>query len=119
MQRRLIMLRHGQTVYNATRRMQGHLDTQLSETGIAQARAAASMVAQLGVSKIVASDLSRAADTAEIIADAVGVACDYGPAPAGDPLGGVAGQVARGSRRSSPGGACALAQRRDMGTPGR
>ena len=73
MQRRLIMLRHGQTVYNATRRMQGHLDTQLSETGIAQARAAASMVAQLGVSKIVASDLSRAADTAEIIADAVGV----------------------------------------------
>lgn len=72
MQRRLIMLRHGQTVYNATRRMQGHLDTQLSETGLAQARAAADMVSDLGVSKIVSSDLSRAADTAEIIAKTVG-----------------------------------------------
>lgn len=33
MSRRLFMLRHGQTVHNATRRMQGHLDTHLSEKG--------------------------------------------------------------------------------------
>ena len=73
MQRRLIMLRHGQTVYNATRRMQGHLDTQLSERGLEQARAAAEFVAPLNISKIVASDLSRAADTAAIISDALGL----------------------------------------------
>ena len=43
MTRRLIMLRHGQTTYNAGRRMQGQLDTELSETGVAQARAAAQL----------------------------------------------------------------------------
>ena len=41
MQRRLILLRHGETLYNATRRMQGQLDTELSERGRAQAHAAA------------------------------------------------------------------------------
>ena len=73
MNRRLILLRHGQTEYNATRRMQGHLDTQLSETGLEQARAAALMMRELGVSKIVASDLSRARRTAEIIAAMLGL----------------------------------------------
>ena len=73
MQRRLILLRHGQTTYNATNRMQGHLDSPLSETGLAQARSAAELVAKLGVSKIVASDLQRAANTAQIIADRLGL----------------------------------------------
>ena len=39
--RRLIMLRHGQTSYNATGRIQGQLDTQLSDVGREQARTAA------------------------------------------------------------------------------
>ena len=73
MQRRLILLRHGQTTYNATNRMQGHLDSPLSETGLAQARSAAELVAKLGGSKIVASDLQRAANTAQIIADRLGL----------------------------------------------
>ena len=30
MTRRLLLIRHGQTTYNATGRMQGHLDTELS-----------------------------------------------------------------------------------------
>ena len=38
MSRRLILIRHGQTTYNATGRMQGHLDTELSELGYEQAR---------------------------------------------------------------------------------
>ncbi|HHT31246.1 MAG TPA: histidine phosphatase family protein, partial [Corynebacterium sp.] len=35
--RRLLLLRHGQTTYNATRRMQGQMDTELSDEGVAQA----------------------------------------------------------------------------------
>ena len=67
MSRRLIMMRHGETTYNAGRRMQGQLDTPLSDVGLAQAHAAAEWVAGMGITKIVSSDLSRARTTAEII----------------------------------------------------
>lgn len=73
MTRRLIMARHGQTVYNATRRMQGQLDTELSEAGVAQAHEAADLLAGLGIARIVASDLERAAHTARIIGDRLGL----------------------------------------------
>ena len=71
--RRLILLRHGQTEYNATRRMQGQLDTELSATGVEQARSAALMMREFGVSKIVTSDLARAKRTAEIVAGVLGL----------------------------------------------
>nr|VDG63064.1 phosphoglycerate mutase family protein [Streptococcus thermophilus] len=73
--RRLIMLRHGQTTYNAGRRMQGQLDTPLSDTGVEQARAAAKWVEahEFPVVKIISSDLSRARDTAAIIAEKLGL----------------------------------------------
>lgn len=70
--RRLILLRHGQTEYNATRRMQGQLDTELSATGVAQARAAAQTLRGQRVVKIISSDLARARRTAEIIAAELG-----------------------------------------------
>ncbi|SDL88165.1 probable phosphoglycerate mutase [Corynebacterium mycetoides] len=73
MRRRLILLRHGQTDYNATRRMQGQLDTELSSVGVEQARAAAQLMKGLGVSKIISSDLARARHTAEIIAASLGL----------------------------------------------
>ncbi|MCQ9353243.1 histidine phosphatase family protein [Corynebacterium sp. 153RC1] len=69
MTRRLILLRHGQTEYNATGRMQGHLDTHLSDVGIQQAKAVAKVLADFGVGRIVSSDLTRAKDTAEVIAE--------------------------------------------------
>ena len=69
MARRLILLRHGQTTYNATSRMQGQLDTELSEEGRQQARNIAPVLTEMGVAKIVASDLSRAAVTAQIVAE--------------------------------------------------
>ncbi|WP_018117670.1 histidine phosphatase family protein [Corynebacterium mastitidis] len=73
MTRRLIMARHGQTVYNATRRMQGQLDTSLSEEGVRQAREAARLLEGRGIARIVASDLERAANTARIIGDHLGL----------------------------------------------
>jgi probable phosphoglycerate mutase len=58
------MLRHGQTDYNLGSRMQGQLDTDLSELGRAQAVAAAEVLGKLQPLLIVSSDLRRAYDTA-------------------------------------------------------
>jgi glucosyl-3-phosphoglycerate phosphatase len=71
--RRLVMLRHGQTQYNATSRMQGQLDTQLSELGRDQAVAAAEVLAKRQPLLIVSSDLRRALDTATVLGDRSGV----------------------------------------------
>ena len=79
MSRRLIMMRHGQTTYNAGRRMQGQLDTQLSDAGLAQAHAAAEWVKGMGIVKIVSSDLSRASTTAEIIGEKLGLDVELDP----------------------------------------
>ncbi len=62
--RRLVMLRHGQTDYNLGSRMQGQLDTELSELGRDQAVAAAEVLGKLQPLLIVSSDLRRAYDTA-------------------------------------------------------
>lgn len=73
-ERRLILVRHGQTDYNATGRMQGQLDTELSDVGRAQAMEAAQVLRERKVSHVWSSDLIRARDTARILADAWG--CD-------------------------------------------
>lgn len=73
MERRLILIRHGQTEYNTTGRMQGQLDTPLSAVGISQAREVAAAAVEWNVSHVVASDLERAQDTAKVLADAWGL----------------------------------------------
>ncbi|QDZ43063.1 histidine phosphatase family protein [Corynebacterium sp. sy039] len=73
MPRRLLLLRHGQTQYNANKRMQGHLDTELAERGIAQAQLVSDFLASQPIKKIIASDLQRARVTAEIIDRNIGV----------------------------------------------
>lgn len=70
--RRLILLRHGETGYNATSRMQGQLDAELNGRGRAQAGAVAAVLAERKPELIVSSDLSRAAVTAKALADRVG-----------------------------------------------
>ena len=70
--RRLVMLRHGQTEYNAGSRMQGQLDTDLSELGREQAAAAAESLAKRQPLLIVSSDLRRALDTAVVLGDRCG-----------------------------------------------
>lgn len=72
--RRLVMLRHGQTEYNAGSRMQGQLDTDLSDLGRDQAAAAAEVLAKRQPLLIVSSDLRRALDTAETLGTRAGVA---------------------------------------------
>lgn len=62
--RRLVMLRHGQTDFNLGSRMQGQLDTQLTELGRAQAVAVAGALAKQQPLLVVSSDLRRAYDTA-------------------------------------------------------
>ncbi|MEJ6019204.1 histidine phosphatase family protein [Corynebacterium sp. H113] len=73
--RRLILLRHGETTYNATRRMQGQLDTELSEVGLAQAAAVAKHFEHFtpAVTRIVSSDLQRAARTADAVGEILNV----------------------------------------------
>lgn len=64
----LILVRHGQTANNAARLMQGTLDVPLSERGHQQALAAGEALAQHAFDRIFASPLSRALQTAEVIA---------------------------------------------------
>jgi probable phosphoglycerate mutase len=66
--RRVVLLRHGRTEWNATGRFQGQLDSPLDVIGKAQALAAAVAVAPMEADAIVSSDLSRAADTAAAVA---------------------------------------------------
>lgn len=71
--RRLILLRHGETNYNAVKRMQGQLDTDLSPRGIEQAKVAATILAAQNPLAIISSDLRRASDTAQALSDLTGV----------------------------------------------
>src|SRR5918996_2805211 len=68
---RVLLVRHGQSEWNADGRWQGQADPPLSDHGRLQAREAARAVG--AVDAIWASDLQRAAETAAIIADGVGV----------------------------------------------
>ncbi|MBM1173261.1 histidine phosphatase family protein [Microvirga arabica] len=65
---RLILVRHGETVWNAERRLQGHADAPLSDRGVKQARDAAKFFMDgKAPGLVVSSDLSRACHTAELL----------------------------------------------------
>jgi probable phosphoglycerate mutase len=69
----LLLIRHGETDWNAEHRWQGHADVPLNARGRDQAKALAEELAPEGVDAIYASDLSRARDTAEIVGERLGV----------------------------------------------
>ncbi|MCX6502388.1 MAG: histidine phosphatase family protein [Microbacterium sp.] len=74
---RLLLIRHGETDWNRDQRVQGNTDIPLNDTGRRQAKDAAATVAGLlgtDPAVIAASDLSRARETAEIIAADLGLA---------------------------------------------
>jgi 2,3-bisphosphoglycerate-dependent phosphoglycerate mutase/probable phosphoglycerate mutase len=77
--RRLILLRHGQTDYNVAGRMQGHIDSQLTEEGREQALRAAPVLGAMPFDRIVSSDLARAVDTANTIAEVLGLPVKLDP----------------------------------------
>lgn len=65
---RLIVARHGETLYNAQRRFTGQSDAPLSELGERQAEALGQRLSAIRLDVIVASDLQRARATAQAIA---------------------------------------------------
>lgn len=73
---RLLLLRHGQSIWNAEERWQGWADPPLSPLGVRQAAAAARWLAGSGepFAVVACSDLVRARRTAEIVAEGLGLA---------------------------------------------
>ncbi|HZV02325.1 MAG TPA: histidine phosphatase family protein [Planctomycetota bacterium] len=67
------LARHGETDWNAQGRIQGHTDVPLNEAGRDQALALAQSLARKDVAGVGASDLSRARDTARIVARTLGL----------------------------------------------
>ena len=64
---RLLLVRHGQSEWNAARRLQGQADIGLSELGMKQADALRSTLAKIGHCRAISSDLQRVRDTAHRI----------------------------------------------------
>ncbi|MDG6376859.1 histidine phosphatase family protein [Glaesserella parasuis] len=64
---RLILLRHGETLWNIEKRLLGHYNSPLSKRGISQANAIKPLIQQLSPKTVISSDLGRAVQTAEII----------------------------------------------------
>ena len=71
--RTVLVWRHGQTAWNARRRFQGQLDIPLDDVGREQAARAATLLVGFTPSAIVASDLIRARETAQALADLTGL----------------------------------------------
>jgi broad specificity phosphatase PhoE len=69
----LLLVRHGETDWNAEGRLQGHTDRPLNDYGREQAKALAVELADQGVAAVYASDLARARETAEIVGERLGL----------------------------------------------
>lgn len=74
----LYCVRHGESTYNVEGRLQGQSDTRLSPLGQKHAAAVAATLGKLPIEAVYASPLSRARETAQPLADALGlpVECD-------------------------------------------
>ena len=69
----MLLVRHGETDWNAEGRLQGHTDRPLNEHGRRQAKELADRLAGEEVDAIYASDLLRARETAEIVGERLGL----------------------------------------------
>jgi broad specificity phosphatase PhoE len=77
---RLIVLRHGETDWNREGRYQGCIDTRLSQEGRRQAETASRALARRRLAAVYSSPLSRAGETAEVIASPHGLQVRRDPA---------------------------------------
>lgn len=73
LERLLFLARHGETEWNRVGRWQGKTDIPLSDVGRRQARALAAGLVGRGIADVHASDLRRAMETAQLIAEALGI----------------------------------------------
>jgi broad specificity phosphatase PhoE len=92
---KLILVRHGRTVLNShgeSERLRGWLDVPLDENGLQEARATAGRIAQHPIEKIFCSDLMRAQQTAEAIADVTKLPIIHAPELRPWNVGSLAGQ---------------------------
>ena len=71
--RRLVLLRHGRTTWNAEGRVQGQLEAELDETGQRQAADVAAVLARLAPVALWSSDSARARQTASYVAKETGL----------------------------------------------
>jgi broad specificity phosphatase PhoE len=69
----LLLVRHGETDWNAEGRLQGHTDRPLNEYGRRQAQRLADELAGEELEAIYSSDLARARETAEIVGERLGL----------------------------------------------
>ena len=76
---RILLVRHGQSTWNADGRWQGRADPPLSELGRRQAEVAADDVGGLGITRVFTSPLVRAHHTATIVGDALGLPIEADP----------------------------------------
>ena len=72
-ERILFLFRHGETDWNREGRLQGHTDTPLNATGLAQAEALAESLRPHRLDAVLSSDLARAQTTARIVAETLRV----------------------------------------------
>jgi probable phosphoglycerate mutase len=73
---RIFAIRHGQTAWNLASRIQGHTDIGLDATGLWQAGRLAAATADAGITALYASDLQRAVQTAQAVAERTGLGVD-------------------------------------------
>jgi uncharacterized phosphatase len=69
----LLLVRHGETDWNAEGKLQGHTDRPLNDYGRSQAMRLAQQLDGGGIAAIYASDLARARETAEILGERLGL----------------------------------------------
>ncbi|MDR5663250.1 histidine phosphatase family protein, partial [Burkholderia cenocepacia] len=74
----ILFIRHGETAWNRIKRIQGHIDIPLADTGLAQAQRLAARLAREAhdgarIDAVYSSDLMRAQQTAQPFADALGL----------------------------------------------
>lgn len=75
----LFLVRHGETVDNANKIMQGQTQGQLNEEGVRQAQQLRERLAGTSIDAVVSSDLKRAVDTARIVAGPHGLEVETTP----------------------------------------